>query len=389
MNYLSGRDIFQSERIYIARYSNIGGLEPSTDITLNGFKVGYVREIYFAEDHSGNLIIKLAITKDFDLPVGTKAEIVSSDLLGSKEVQLTLAETDVFYEKYDTLLTGIEADIKSQVSGQLAPLKAKAEKLLSSLDSAVTTITMVFNEETRKNLTESFANINYLSKDLKILIQTEKEDIAALISNLRSVSDNLNNNSDKLDHIFSNISEFSDSLASIELKSSINKIDKAINNLEQITAKIEAGEGTMGKLINDPLLYQNINSTTENLNRLLIDLRHNPKRYIHMSVFDLGKEIYLTPGPNASSESKYSYKVLLMTSDMAIPLSSPIFENINSVEESKSRSKYNYLTGNEKSISEARIILNRIQNAFPDATILAFKNGKKIKLEKALKATSK
>jgi phospholipid/cholesterol/gamma-HCH transport system substrate-binding protein len=248
---------------------------------------------------------------------------------------------------------------------------------------------MVFNEETRKNLTESFANINYLSKDLKILIQTEKEDIAALISNLRSVSDNLNNNSDKLDHIFSNISEFSDSLASIELKSSINKIDKAINNLEQITAKIEAGEGTMGKLINDPLLYQNINSTTENLNRLLIDLRHNPKRYIHMSVFDLGKEIYLTPGPNASSESKYSYKVLLMTSDMAIPLSSPIFENINSVEESKSRSKYNYLTGNEKSISEARIILNRIQNAFPDATILAFKNGKKIKLEKALKATSK
>jgi phospholipid/cholesterol/gamma-HCH transport system substrate-binding protein len=108
-----------------------------------------------------------------------------------------------------------------------------------------------------------------------------------------------------------------------------------------------------------------------------------------MSAFDFGKEIYLTPGPNVSSESKYSYKVLLMTSDMAIPLSSPIFENINSVEESKRRSKYNYLTGNEKSISEARIILNRIQNAFPDATILAFKNGKKIKLEKALKATSK
>jgi len=384
MNYLSGRDIFKSERIYYAQYSNVGGLAASTDITLNGFKVGYVRDIYFANDRSGNLIAKLAITKDFDLPLGTKAEIVSSDILGSRGVQLTLGKGDEYHQPYDTLLTSLEADLKAQVSEQLAPLMIKGERLLASLDSAVSNISLIFNEESRKNLTESFARINNTMK----LIEGEKENIAATIQNLKKITENLNNNSEKLDIIFANVSDFSDTLTSLKLKTTITNIDAAIGNLKQISEKIDSGRGTMGKLINDPLLYHNLTSTTENLNRLVVDLRQNPKKYVKMSAFDLGKEIYITPKPESELTGEISYKVLLMSSNMAIPLSSPLFQDIDKVEEYKNGSTYNYLTGNEKSIHEIKLILNNTKYYFPDASILAFKNGKEIRLKKALKETS-
>lgn len=389
MNYLSGHDLFMSENVYLARYSNVGGLEASTDVTLNGFKVGYVKDIYFAEDRSSNLIVKLAITKKFNLPEGTKAEIVSSDLLGSRGVQLTLGKGDSFYEPYDTLQTGLEADIKSQVSEQIAPLKAKAENLLSTLDSAVNTIALIFNEESRKNLNESLSNLNKLTGDLKDLVDAEGDNVASIIRNLDMVSSNLNNNSEKINQIFSNFSDFSDTLASIELKNSLKNLGEAVDNFQQITEKMEAGDGTMGKLLNDPILYQNLSSTAENLNRLIIDLRQNPKRYIHMSALDFGKDIYITPDPDAEKNSGISYKILLMSSDMAIPVSSPLFDNIDNVEEFKNGSKYNYLTGDENSIYEIKMILNNMKNSFPDASIIAFKNGKKIKLKKALKSTSK
>ena len=160
VNYLKGRDLFRSEKIYYARYHNVGGLEPSSDVRLNGFKVGYVRDIYFKEDRSGDLMVKLAINKHFEIPKGTVAEIVSTDLLGSRSVRLTLGKSNEYYQPYDTLRTSVEAGLKQQVSEELAPIKAKAENLLASLDSAITVVTYVFNERTRDNLRESFAHIN-------------------------------------------------------------------------------------------------------------------------------------------------------------------------------------------------------------------------------------
>jgi phospholipid/cholesterol/gamma-HCH transport system substrate-binding protein len=396
VNFLKGRDIFKSETIFYAQYRNVGGLEASSDVRLNGFKVGYVRDIYFKEDHSGNLMVKLAINKHFEIPKGTVAEIVSTDILGSRSVQLTLGKSNEYYQSYDTLRTSVEADLKQQVSDELAPIKAKAENLLASLDSAITVVTYVFNERTRENLRESFAhtnntilNLEQTSKNLNMLVAEQKENISAIIANIRKISETLNNNADNIDNIMKNLSNVSDTLSALQLQASLNRFNDMLTNLDSIMAKVNNREGSLGLLVNDPLLYNNLNRISQNLNRLLIDLRQNPKRFIHFSAFDLGKEIYLTPKHTSQPNEDVKFRVLLMSSTSAIPLESSLFKPFKDVEEVKSGKYFTYFTGNNSSIEKIRSILNKAQNVFPDASIVAFKNGKKIRLEKALKKVNK
>lgn len=393
INYLKGRDLFRTETIYYARYANVGGLETSSDVTLNGFKVGYVRDIHFDTDHSGDLIVKLAIHKDFKLPLGSKAEIVSSDILGSRVIKLKLSESEMMHQSYDTLGTALEADLKEQVSEQIAPIKAKAESLLASLDSAFTVVTYVFNEDTRQNLTESFVHINNTilnlertSRNLDELMQAEKMNLIGIIQNLKNVTDHLDNNSEKIDNILTKFSSFSDTLAAVELNTSMNKLDATLTSLNQIVASIDSAQGSLGMLVNDPTLYRNMSRSTENLNRLLVDLRQNPKRYVHFSAFDLGKEIYVTQQTGKHHTENVTLKILITSSTKAIPLDSPVFQGVGDIKEEHQGKIYQYLTGEETSLEEIRKILNNVQKVFPDASIVAFKKGKRIKLERALKS---
>jgi len=396
VNFLKGRDLFKSETIFYAQYHNVGGLEASSDVRLNGFKVGYVRDIYFKEDQSGDLIVKLDINKNFQIPKGTVAEIVSTDILGSRSVQLTLGKSNEYYQPYDTLRTSVEADLKQQVSEELAPIKAKAENLLGSLDSAITVVTYVFNDKTRDNLRESFAHINNTilnleetSKNLNMLVADQKENMSATIANMRKISETLNNNADNIDNIMKNLSNVSDTLSALQLQASLSRFDNMLTNLDSIMAKVNNQEGSLGLLVNDPMLYNNLNRISQNLNRLLIDLRQNPKRFIHFSAFDLGKEIYLTPKHNTQPNEDVKFRVLLVSSTSAIPMESALFKTFKDVQEVKSGKYFNYFTGNDSSIEKIRTILNKAQNVFPDASIIAFKNGKKIRLERALKKVNK
>ena len=396
VNFLKGRNLFKSEKIYYAEYHNVGGLEASSDVRLNGYKVGYVSKIYFKEDRSGDLMVKLAINKDFEIPKGTVAEIVSTDILGSRVVRLTLGKSPTFYQPYDTLRTSVEADLKQQVSEELAPIKAKAENLLGSLDSAITVVTYVFNDKTRNNLRESFARINntilnleQTSKNLNMLVTDQKENMAATITNLRKISEMLNNNAGNINNIMANLSNVTDTLSALQLQTSLNRFDDMLNNLDQIMKKVNNEDGSLGLLINDPMVYNNLNRITQNLNRLLIDLRQNPKRFIHFSAFDLGKEIYLTPRHNSQPNEDVKFRVLLVSSTSAIPMESSLFKPFKDVQEVKSGKYFNYFTGNTSSIEQIRNVLNKAQNVFPDASIIAFKNGKKIRLERALKKVNK
>ena len=396
INFLKGRDIFRTENVYYARYKNVGGLTATTLVTLNGLKIGYVREIYFAEDLSGDLMVKVALHNNFPLPVGTSAQISSSDLLGSKVVKLNLGKSSRLLQANDTLASQMDADIMQQVNEQLAPIKAKAERLIENLDSIVTTASRIMNSDSQRNITESIrqvhntmTNIENISANLNDVISVQKKNLSSTISNISEITGNLKNNSGKIKQIMNNFSAFSDSLTKLEINKTVGHINYSLEELHRILSKIDTANGTLGLLVNDPGLYQNINHSTENLNRLLVDFRLNPKRYVHFAAIDLGRKINIALPEDTLLTDNVIFKVQLVSSPTPISLTSPIFKGIEEVFESKSGNLYYYSTAEETSYSKIRIILNKVQGAFPEALLKCFKSGKEISLKNALKMNKK
>lgn len=396
INFLKGRDIFRTEKVYVARYKNVGGLEASTIVQLNGLKIGYVREIYFAEDLSGDLIVKIAVFNKFPLPLGTTAEIANSDLLGSKTVKLNLGKSAEFYQHNDTIKTKIESDLMSQVTEQIAPIKAKAERLIVSLDSIVSGVALMLNSESRRNINKSIEQINktmenleQISSDLSGVVSTQKNNLSASIVNFKELTENLHNDSETLGRILENFSAISDSINPAELKSTLYHLNKSVASMETILANINNSNGTLGHLINDSTLYANLAESSENLNLLLVDLKRNPHRYLKVSAFDFGKEVYLAPGDAYKIVETIDFKVFLFSSTVQIPLESSIFQGINQVDEEKIDSRFYYFAGQDKSYDKIRMILNKVQLSFPQASLKAYENKEEISLKKALKICSK
>lgn len=396
INFLKGRDIFRTEKVYIARYKDVGGLEASTIVQLNGLKIGYVREIYFAEDMSGDLIVKIAVFNKFPLPIGTTAEIANSDLLGSKTVKLTLGKSAEFYQHNDTIKTKIESDLMSQVTEQIAPIKAKAERLIVSLDSIVSSVALMLDSESRRNINKSLEqisktmeNLEQISSDLSGVVSTQKNNLSTSIVNLRELTENLNKDSKALGNILNNFSTISDSINPAELRSTLTHLNKSVTSMENILVNINNSNGTLGHLINDSTLYANLAESSENLNLLLVDLKRNPHRYLKVSAIDFGKEVYLAPGATYKIIETIDFKVFLFSSTVQIPLESSIFQGVNNIEEVKEGSRFHYFAGQDKSYDKIRMILNKVQLSFPQASLKAYENKDEISLKKALKICSK
>ena len=396
INFLKGRDIFRTEKVYIARYKNVGGLEASTVVQLNGLKIGYVREIYFAEDLSGDLIVKIAVFNKFPLPVGTTAEIANNDLLGSKVVKLSLGKSSRFYQHNDTIKTKIESDLMSQVTEQIAPIKAKAERLIVSLDSIVSGVSLLLNSESRRSINKSIGqisatmeNLEHISSDLSVIVSTQKTNLSQTIVNLKDLTENLNNDSKSLGKMLDKFSNISDSISPAEIKSTLTHLNKSVAGLETILTNINKSDGTLGLLVKDSTLYNRLAESSDNLNQLLIDVKKNPHRYLKISAFDFGKEVYLAPRATYQTIESINFKVFLFSSSVKIPFESSIFQGIANITEVKNGSSYLYFAGEEKSYDKIRMILNKVQLSFPQASLKAYQNNEEISLKKALKICSK
>jgi phospholipid/cholesterol/gamma-HCH transport system substrate-binding protein len=285
--------------------------------------------------------------------------------------------------------------LKEQVSMQVLPLKNKAEQLLSSLDSAITVVTYVFNEKTRQNLSESFEHINQTIENLKEtsgmlneLLKGQYGNIEGTLANLRQITDTLNKSSGDFHNILTNASKISDSLATVNMGQLFASLSASANGLNQIIQKVNANEGTAGLLVNDTVLYNNLTRLSQSLDDLFNDLRNNPKRYVHFSAFDLGKEIYTSPRkPADTTTPKYTYRVNLMSSATRVSMENPLFKQFQPVEEMQISGIFNYVTRETPDFNTVSRLNDQARKIFPDASIVAFKNGHPVRLEKALKKT--
>lgn len=393
LSYLKGNDIFTQKNLYHVIYERIDGLSESNKVVLNGYQVGQVNEIRFASNQTERLLVTFSVDSKVQIPINSVAKIVTSDFMGTRSIEIIVSPNQEVYQPNDTIPGALEQDLKEQVSMQVLPIKNKAEQLLGTIDSAITVLTIIFNKDAQENLSESFKNINQTidniqraTADMQMVVSTEKENVSQIISDFGEITRTFSTNTAELENTIQNLSGFSDTLSQISVTPVLNNLLAASNEIKDIMDKLNSEESTAGLLLNDDQLYNSVNMLSSDLGSLIRDIQNNPKRYLHFSAIDLGKDVYVNTSENAVAPENIQFKVHLISTENPIPPDSDVFEGLGEVEEYETDGAYSYLLGSTNSYAEITEIQEKARRKFPDASIVAFKNGRLIKLEKALKS---
>ena len=293
LSFLKGSNLFGRKFYLYALYPKIENLFPANPVQINGYKIGQIKSIGLVQRNGRNLVlVKMLINDPVRIPRHSIARAVSADLLGSKAIEIIFSQDIEFTHDGDTLNAETEQGIKESFNKQIAPLQAKAEKLVGSIDSVMTVVNMVLNRETRENIEQSFASVRrailsleQTSYRMNDFITAANPKMKEVLGNLAMITANLNKSEAKINNILANFSSMSDSLAKSQIKSAITSADKSLKELNTLLTKINEGQGTLGKMAKNDSLYNNLNKSAEKLEKLLQDVRMNPKRYVHFSIF--------------------------------------------------------------------------------------------------------
>lgn len=392
LNYMKGNNFFVEENSYFVTYEEISGLQVSNSVLINGFKVGQVQEIKLLLDKGGIILVKLNINQDIHLTDSTVAMIYSLDLMGSKGISLNIGKGKELAVG-DTLISAIEENLKDQVSAQMLPLKIKAEDLMLNMDDAIGMIKNIFSKtntdnikETLKNLNKTFSTLRHTSVELDSILTNNRGKLNQIFANVSSITNNLKNNNDQINFILKNLSAVSDSLAKSELLSTINRANSTLAQTDSIMRRINNGEGTIGQLINNDTLYQNLENASNSLDLLLIDIKENPKRYIHYSLFDFGKTIVVNNKNNIKNKKSkknknkdLSYFIQIKSAKKRIPFNSRELKNVRNIKEHYINGYYKYSIGSSSNYTEIKELRRKVLQIFPDAFITRYDNDSIVK----------
>lgn len=275
-NYLKGNNLLDSSRIFYVVYDNVEGMASSTPVTINGLTVGKVQDINFSEDGSGRITVQLLIDSDFEFSKNSIAELYEAGLLGGKAIAIIPAFDNAENAKKGDYLEGtVKAGLTELVNQRLTPLQEKIETMMVSADSLLVNINSVFDVQTKANLKKSIA-------ELAITIESFKNTSVAINSLITDNQETINNTLSNIDTITSNLSKITDSVANANLGETINSLQLTISNFDKILASIEKGEGSIGKLLNDDELYNNLKGASKEMEELLRDIKLHPKRYFRI-----------------------------------------------------------------------------------------------------------
>ncbi|GGD07897.1 MlaD family protein [Hyunsoonleella pacifica] len=275
-NYLKGKNLLDSSRTFYAEYENVEGLVASTPVTINGLSVGKVMDIDFKGDGSGKLKVKLVVNSEFEFSKNSRAELYETGLIGGKAIAIVPAFDGAENAKDgDKLIGGVKAGLSELVNQRLTPLQEKIEKMMSEADALLINLNEVFDANTKSNLRSSIAGLDQLmsefkttSKSLNTLISREDSKLNKSLSNFETVS--------------SNLVKVSDSIASTNIAQTVNNLESTLKNVDAILTDFEKGEGSMGKLLKDEALYNNMKGASKELEELLRDVKLHPKRYFRI-----------------------------------------------------------------------------------------------------------
>ena len=286
--FLAGRNILSSENTYYAVFDNSGGINISSPVVVNGKKVGRVSTIEFVSDTDHRIKMGIGIKKKYKLPKGSVASVESLGLMSGSGVVIYLGNEPEILPAGEFL----NGQQKPDLMAQLAPLERTIGSILNSLDSILGKVNSVLDEKTVGDLGESLAalhatlkNTEGITSEANALMEKNRPRIDRMLANMESLSTSLKDKKDDLANAITNFSAISDTLAAAEIGTAVRSLKESLHQAETLLSKVNTGQGSVGQLLNNDTLYDNLEKSSRQLNLLLQDLRINPERYVHVSVF--------------------------------------------------------------------------------------------------------
>lgn len=296
-SYLKSSPLFEDGKTFYAIYKDVGGLQTGTPVTINGLVVGKVNDIKF-KDGSGNLVVTFSVKNDFGFSKNSPAELYDTGIIGGKGIQIKpMLDGAANAKSGDTLNSNIQPGLTQLLQTQLTPLQKKVEGVVTNADSLLMNVNEVLDSRAKKDLRETLSGLN------KTVASFQKS-ADALNRILNNNEDKLGNSLDNFEKLTANFATLSDSLNNAGLNRTLAGLESSVSNLDELMARVNSNDGTLGKLLNDEKLYTNLNNASKELDLLLQDLRLNPKRYVNVSVFGKKQKEYEFPeddpamGPN-------------------------------------------------------------------------------------------
>ncbi len=275
INYLKGINIFKASNYYYSVYNNVEGLAQSAPVTLNGFKVGIVRSINYDFENPGNVVVEISLDKSLKLPQGTQA-YVGADLLGTASITLDLGtDRSSFYSVGDTIPGSVKAGMMAGISENILPA---VSSIMPKIDSLLTNLNTLTGNPA---LHESITRLDAITTELHATMRS----LNAVTAELRPIAGNIHSITNNVDTITGDLTQVSGRLRTVPVDSIAAEIQATMTNLRQLSESLNNPDSSIGKLTNDPELYNNINSTITSLDSLFTDIKKNPKRYINIKVF--------------------------------------------------------------------------------------------------------
>ena len=290
IRFLSGADIFGRNRTYTAHYEQVNGLQEAAAVVLRGVKIGQVTDIEINTE-KGGVDVRMSVDSHYDIPVNSQAMMFSAGLMGGKSIEIVLGDAAEMLKNGDTIEGGSTPDMFEAIGSELGDIKVRVTALLDNLNNTVTGVDSLIDDNA-KNITAAISNLQ------KIMADLERSNIVA---NVDGICASLNNTMPKIEGMVTDLQSVT---ASLRENESGKKLATAVAEVNALLAKLNSGNGTVGKLVADEKLYTQLAEASQNLSALLADLKENPSRYINIKVFE--KRSYAEK--MADKEAKKEYK---------------------------------------------------------------------------------
>ncbi len=282
-NFLKGTNLLSSKGVYYSEFNHVGGLAPSAPVLINGLNVGKVENIEFIEGENGKLSVAFSVGKAYQFSKNSTVELFDNGFLGGKALQIIPTYDNAAKAVYgDVLQSKIKGGLTTIIGEQLSPIQQKLNSVLSTTNSSLSNINSILDEQTKNDLKQAISGLSVTLNSFKSTSQT----LNALIkANEAKLNSTLNN----FEKTTTNFTKISNDLAKQNIGETVKKLNTTLNNFDKIIASIEKGEGSIGKLLKDDSMYTNLQGASLQLEQLLEDMKLNPKRYVHFSLF--GKKV--------------------------------------------------------------------------------------------------